>query len=96
MSDHQFGSVLITRGEDGMTLFRDNSEPIHFEALARQVYDVTGAGDTVIATLATSIASGADLADAARLANIAAGLVVEQVGTSTIKLPELRVALNGK
>ncbi|HYJ90303.1 MAG TPA: D-glycero-beta-D-manno-heptose-7-phosphate kinase [Pyrinomonadaceae bacterium] len=96
LDEHQFGSVLITRGEEGVTLFQNGSEPIHFEAMARSVYDVTGAGDTVIATLASSIAAGAQLADAARLANVAAGLVVEKVGTTAVSIAELRSALNGE
>jgi D-beta-D-heptose 7-phosphate kinase/D-beta-D-heptose 1-phosphate adenosyltransferase len=96
IDEHQFASVLITRGEEGMTLFVDGSDPVHFKAMAREVYDVTGAGDTVIATLAASIASGAELRDAANLANIAAGLVVEQVGTTAVKLSDLRLALDGK
>jgi D-beta-D-heptose 7-phosphate kinase/D-beta-D-heptose 1-phosphate adenosyltransferase len=96
MSDHNFGSVLITRGEEGMTLFQNGSEPVHFGALAREVYDVTGAGDTVIATLAASVACGAGLEGAAKLANIAAGVVVEQVGTTAITISDLRIALNGK
>ncbi|HEY2846806.1 MAG TPA: D-glycero-beta-D-manno-heptose-7-phosphate kinase [Pyrinomonadaceae bacterium] len=95
LDQHQFGAVLITRGEEGMTLFRTGEDPVHFEALARSVYDVTGAGDTVIATLAASVAAGADLSDAARLSNIAAGIVVEQVGTTAIQINELRAALNG-
>lgn len=85
-------AVLITQGEKGMTLFQNRFEPIKFAAAARQVYDVTGAGDTVIATLATAIGAGLDLGTSTRLANIAAGIVVEQVGTSSISLSELRGA----
>ena len=96
MSEHLFAAVLITQGEEGMTLFREMAEPVHFHASAREVYDVTGAGDTVIATLAASIGAGADLEHAAELANIAAGLVVEQVGTTALKLDELKHALNGR
>lgn len=76
-----------------MTLFRRNDEPMHFPAAAHNVYDVTGAGDTVIATLATALGAGADMETAVNLANIAAGLVVQQVGTSSISLPELRLAV---
>jgi len=86
-------SVLITQGEDGMTLFRSGGNPVHLETFAREVYDVTGAGDTVIASLAVAIGSGADIESAAKIANTAAGLVVEQVGTTTISLAELRNAL---
>ncbi len=96
MSDHAFSAVLITQGEEGMTLFRDGAASVHFHACAREVYDVTGAGDTVIATLAASIGAGADLEHAADLANIAAGLVVEQVGTTALKIAELKHALNGR
>ena len=96
MSDHKFDAVLITQGEQGMTLFNGKKDAVHFPAMARQVYDVTGAGDTVIATLAASIGAGADLEQAAKLANIAAGIVVEQVGTTTIKASELKNALNGQ
>lgn len=85
-------AVLVTQGEDGMTLFRNDREPRHFPAAARKVYDVTGAGDTVIATLATAIGAGADLDTATGLANLAAGLVVEQVGTSAVTLDALRPA----
>ena len=87
-------SVLITQGEDGMTLFRKDSEPYHLNTVARDVYDVTGAGDTVIGTLAVAVAAGAELDQAADIANLAAGLVVEQVGTTAISFPELQEALN--
>lgn len=87
-------ALLITEGSEGMRLFRRNESPVHLPALARAVFDVTGAGDTVIATLATAIGSGADLESAARLANIAAGLVVEQSGTTTLTLAELKQHLN--
>jgi rfaE bifunctional protein kinase chain/domain len=86
-------ALLITQGEDGMTLFENDKKPFKLNALARKVYDVTGAGDTVIATLAVAYASGFDLAQSANLANIAAGFVVEKVGTTTIDIKELREAL---
>ena len=85
--------LLITQGEDGMTLFRRNHAPEHLTARARAVYDVTGAGDTVIATLALALGAGADWLSAAHLANTAAGLVVEQVGTTAITLEHLQHAL---
>jgi D-beta-D-heptose 7-phosphate kinase/D-beta-D-heptose 1-phosphate adenosyltransferase len=75
-----------------MTLFQRDTDPLHFSAIAKEVYDVTGAGDTVIATLATSLGAGSDLASACRLANIAAGIVVEQVGTTPIRIKELEKA----
>jgi D-beta-D-heptose 7-phosphate kinase/D-beta-D-heptose 1-phosphate adenosyltransferase len=89
-------SVLITQGEKGMTLFLGDGTIHSFEALARNVYDVTGAGDTVIATLAVAIGAGLDFFDAARIANIAAGLVVEQIGTTAITLEMLETALGEK
>ncbi len=94
LTDLELNSVLITQGEDGMTLFRNSGEPFHLNTIAREVYDVTGAGDTVIASLAVAIGSGADLETAASIANTAAGLVVEQVGTTAISLVELRKALS--
>jgi D-beta-D-heptose 7-phosphate kinase/D-beta-D-heptose 1-phosphate adenosyltransferase len=81
-------SVLITRGERGMMLLEDG-EPTYVPTAAREVYDVTGAGDTVIATLAASLASGASLVEAAMLANHAAGVVVGKVGTATATAEEL-------
>ena len=81
-------SVLITRGERGMMLLEDG-EPTYVPTAAREVYDVTGAGDTVIATLAASLAAGASLVEAAMLANHAAGVVVGKVGTATATDEEL-------
>jgi D-beta-D-heptose 7-phosphate kinase/D-beta-D-heptose 1-phosphate adenosyltransferase len=89
-------ALLITRGERGMSLFQKNKEITHLNSLARQVYDVTGAGDTVIASLAVALASGADFCKAANIANISAGLVVEQIGTTAISLKMLRNAIASK
>jgi D-beta-D-heptose 7-phosphate kinase/D-beta-D-heptose 1-phosphate adenosyltransferase len=87
-------AVLITRGEEGMTLVeRGRSASFHVPALARQVFDVTGAGDTVIATLAVAMAAGIPVRDAALLANVAAGVVVGEVGTAPITIDKLRHAL---
>ncbi len=83
-------SVLITQGEDGMTLFQKNGTTFHLDALARKVYDVTGAGDTVIAAFGVSLASGCDLQQASEIANISAGIVVEEIGTTTITLEKLQ------
>ena len=94
INELEIDAVLITQGDAGMTLFRRNNEPRHFPAAARNVYDVTGAGDTVIATLATSLGAGGDMEKSVMLANAAAGLVVEKVGTSSISLPELTLAMN--
>ncbi len=88
--DLSFDSVLITQGENGMTLFRKNQQSFHLDALARKVYDVTGAGDTVIAVLGVAIAAGADLEEAAQIANISAGIVVEEIGTTSITLEKLQ------
>jgi D-glycero-beta-D-manno-heptose-7-phosphate kinase len=82
-------AVLITRGERGIMLLERNSEPVFVETAAREVYDVTGAGDTVIATLAASMAAGASTLEAATLANHAAGIVVGKVGTATATAEEL-------
>lgn len=87
-------NLLVTQGGDGMTLFRQNQLPEHLPALARNVYDVTGAGDTVIATLGVALASGFDMLAAAKLANVAAGLIVEQLGTTAITLEMLKSELN--
>jgi rfaE bifunctional protein kinase chain/domain len=76
-------AALVTRGEHGMSLFEKSRKPVHIPTAARQVYDVTGAGDTVIATLALALCAGATLAEAAQLANRAAGVVVGKVGTAT-------------
>jgi D-beta-D-heptose 7-phosphate kinase/D-beta-D-heptose 1-phosphate adenosyltransferase len=82
-------SVLITRGERGMMLLEEGGEPTYVPTAAREVYDVTGAGDTVIATLAASLASGATLTEAAMLANHAAGVVVGKLGTATATAEEV-------
>jgi D-beta-D-heptose 7-phosphate kinase/D-beta-D-heptose 1-phosphate adenosyltransferase len=89
-------SVLITWGEHGMWLLDASATPPHEEGLAasaREVADVTGAGDTVLALLALSLAAGASLADAARLANIAAGLVVARFGPAVVGVSELAAAI---
>lgn len=83
-------ACLITQGEEGMTLFRREQSPIHLPAMARQVYDVTGAGDSVLAALSLTVGAGADLLTAARMANLAGGLAVEQVGTTVLNLEILR------
>jgi D-beta-D-heptose 7-phosphate kinase/D-beta-D-heptose 1-phosphate adenosyltransferase len=82
-------SVLITRGERGLMLLESHHEAVYVETVAREVYDVTGAGDTVIATLAAALAGGATMLEAAVLANHAAGIVVGKVGTATASAEEL-------
>lgn len=86
-------ALLITRSEQGMTLLRDGEPELHLPARAREVYDVTGAGDTVISVLASALAAGCALPQAVALANIAAGLVVAKLGTATVSVPELRRAV---
>lgn len=82
-------NVLVTRSENGMTLVTGDGQIEHIEAAAREVFDVSGAGDTAIAVLACGIAAGAPLSAAARLANVAAGLVVGKVGTAVVRVEEL-------
>jgi rfaE bifunctional protein kinase chain/domain len=82
-------AVLVTRGEHGMSLFERGQAPVHIETAAREVFDVTGAGDSVIATLALALAAGATLAEAATLANYAAGVVVGKLGTAVASPAEL-------
>lgn len=86
-------NVLITRGEHGMSLLDANNKITHIPTVAREVYDVTGAGDTVIATLSLAIAAGATVIEAAIIANHAAGLVVGKVGTATVEKSELAASL---
>ena len=88
-------NVLITQGDRGMTLFMEDGGRIHIEAEPVQTYDVTGAGDTVVATVAVGFGAGLSLADSAKLANTAGGIVVQQVGTSAITIDRLLAALPG-
>lgn len=85
-------NVLITRGQEGMTLFGGDKEK-HFPAMAKEVFDVTGAGDTVAAVAMLSLASGATLEESAHLANCAAGIVVGKQGTATLTKEELKNSL---
>lgn len=86
-------ALLLTRSEKGMTLFLPDGRHHHFNAKAHEVYDVTGAGDTVIATLATAIAKGISLEDAVLLSNTAAGISVGRMGAATVSPLELKLAL---
>jgi rfaE bifunctional protein kinase chain/domain len=86
-------NVLITRGEHGMSLLDAEDRLTHIPTVAREVYDVTGAGDTVIATLTLAMAAGASISDAAVIANHAAGVVVAKVGTATVSPAELAETL---
>ncbi len=94
IDDLDLSALLITRSEKGMLLLEDGGEPLFLSTQAREVFDVTGAGDTVIATLAGALASGQDLASAAALANLAAGLVVRKIGVASVTPGELRVSLH--
>jgi len=85
------GAILITRSEHGMSLIRKDKPEFHLPAIAKEVSDVTGAGDTVISTLAATLAAGDDLEKAVTLANVAASIVVSKVGTATVSGPELQL-----
>ena len=89
-------AVLITRGEHGMALFEKEGTEHHLPTEATTVYDVTGAGDTVIAVYTAALAAGADFAPAAALANHAAGLAVRELGTTAVTADQLREALDAK
>ena len=93
MRELQLQALLITRSEKGMTLLQQGKDAIHLPTQAREVFDVTGAGDTVIAVLASALASGEKLIDATAWSNLAAGIVVGKLGTASVSVPELRHAL---
>jgi D-beta-D-heptose 7-phosphate kinase/D-beta-D-heptose 1-phosphate adenosyltransferase len=85
--------LVITRGEEGMAIFEPNQEPVLVPTVGKEVFDVTGAGDTVIGTMALALGTRAGVIDAARLANYAAGIVVGKVGTATVNRQELARAI---
>jgi len=89
---YDLGALLITRGSEGMTLIRDNEPEIHIPTQAKEVFDVTGAGDTVISVLATSIAAGENLVNSVKLANLAAGITVSKLGAAAVSEMELLLA----
>ncbi|MDO6611479.1 bifunctional D-glycero-beta-D-manno-heptose-7-phosphate kinase/D-glycero-beta-D-manno-heptose 1-phosphate adenylyltransferase HldE [Shewanella sp. 1_MG-2023] len=93
IKEHNFDAMLVTRSEKGMTLISQDEAELHIPTVAREVYDVTGAGDTVISALATSLAAGSTMAQACSIANIAAGVVVAKLGTATVSRIELIEAL---
>ncbi|QSA97999.1 bifunctional D-glycero-beta-D-manno-heptose-7-phosphate kinase/D-glycero-beta-D-manno-heptose 1-phosphate adenylyltransferase HldE [Methylococcus sp. EFPC2] len=95
LAELDLGALLITRGEQGMSLLRPHHAPLHLPTRAREVYDVTGAGDTVISVLAGCLAAGSPLDEATALANLAAGLVVSKLGTASVTQKELNEALHG-
>ncbi|MCY1084019.1 bifunctional D-glycero-beta-D-manno-heptose-7-phosphate kinase/D-glycero-beta-D-manno-heptose 1-phosphate adenylyltransferase HldE [Pasteurella multocida] len=89
-------ALLVTRSEKGMTLLRPNQPAFHLATEAKEVFDVTGAGDTVISVLATGLADGRSFEEACYLANVAAGIVVGKLGTSTVSTVELENAIHGR
>ena len=90
------GAILITRGQEGMSLFRRDGTIGHFPTSAREVFDVTGAGDTVVACCALTLAGRGSYEEAAVMANIAAGMVVGEVGTAAVQLAQLKRALENR
>jgi D-beta-D-heptose 7-phosphate kinase/D-beta-D-heptose 1-phosphate adenosyltransferase len=86
--------ILVTEGADGMTLFAGSRSVEHISSAPRQVYDVTGAGDTVLATVSLAVSAGASYRDAMELAAEAAAIAISTMGTATVKLDELASALN--
>lgn len=88
-------ALLVTRGEHGMSLFIGDKPPINIPTVAKEVFDVTGAGDTVIAVFTLALAAGASMHEAAVIANHAAGIVVGEVGTATVSTEELKKAIKG-
>lgn len=96
LNQYDLAALLITRGIDGMMLLSNDKPPYLLKALAQEVFDVTGAGDTVIATLAASLGSGADLETAVKLSNLAAAISVRKHGTSTVTIHELRRELQNQ
>jgi len=95
IADFDLDALLVTRSEHGMTLLRCGNKPLHFPTQAKEVFDVTGAGDTVISVLAASLAAGKSLEQSCALANAAAGVVVGKLGTSTLSTIELAEAVHG-
>jgi len=93
LEELNLSALLITRSEKGMTLLQRGKDALHLPTRAREVYDVTGAGDTVISVLAASLAAGADLAEATMLSNLGAGVVVNKIGTATVSQEELKRAI---
>jgi len=93
MASLDLQALLITRSERGMTLLQKDLPAIHLPTRAKEVFDVTGAGDTVISVLAAALAAGESFADATALSNLAAGIVVSKVGTATVSMDELRTEI---
>ncbi len=96
VADFDLSALLVTRSENGMTLLQPGKTPLHLPTQAQEVYDVTGAGDTVIGVLAAALAAGSSLEEACFLANAAAGVVVGKLGTSTVTPVELENAIHAR
>lgn len=96
LEEMDFKALLVTQGEYGMTLLTREEVPLHLPTHAREVFDVTGAGDTVISVLAASLAANTPLAEATMLANMGAGIVVGKLGTATVNTEELEYVLQGQ
>ena len=96
IADFELSALLVTRSEQGMTLLQPGKAPLHMPTQAQEVYDVTGAGDTVIGVLAATLAAGNSLEEACFFANAAAGVVVGKLGTSTVSPIELENAVRGR
>ncbi len=92
LKEMQIDGLLVTRGEHGMSLFHGTDHEVHIPTVAKEVYDVTGAGDTVISVLSLSLAVGAGLVEGVVMANAAAGMVVREVGTSSLRASDLLTA----
>ncbi len=95
IDQYELGGMLVTQGEKGMTLVLKNEQAVHFPARAQEVFDVTGAGDTVIASLAAGLSAGLSVQDAVHLSSIAAAIVVGRVGTASVTLDEVLAAEHG-
>ena len=94
MTETDTSAVIVTRGDEGLTVIeKGRNDPVHIPAVAVDVYDVTGAGDTVVATLGVTIAAGWNLEDSARAANVAAGLACAKMGTAAVTAPEVNQAI---
>lgn len=96
IADKELTALLVTRSEKGMTLLQAGKPPFHLPTRAREVFDVTGAGDTVISVLGAALAAGKSLEDATALSNLAAGIVVSKLGTATTTVGELRAAIRAE
>ncbi len=96
VADYELSALLVTRSENGMTLLQPGKVPLHLPTQAQEVFDVTGAGDTVIGVLAATLAAGDSLEDACFMANAAAGVVVGKLGTSTVSTVELENAIHAR